>query len=127
MTNNLISTVIEVGGQKLTLTNEENVVVVTTASGKQFFADAWNEGCEPESETDLKRMLWDVCGCISEGDEYQDKFDDWYEYCGYPGYMSRKEARKEFDRSCRLAREWKEATGIAAETLMEDFFNKYDF
>lgn len=63
-TNNSLSTVIEVGGQQLTITNEKNIVVVTTSEGKQFRSDAWKEGYEPTDEEDLLRMLWEECGAI---------------------------------------------------------------
>ena len=127
-TNNSLSTVIEVGGQQLTITNEKNIVVVTTSEGKQFRSDAW-KGAEPTDEEDLLRMLWEECGAIYEGEQFQGKFDEWYDYAGYAGWddISDEEAHSEFDRSCRMAREWKEATGIPAETLMQDFFNIHDF
>jgi hypothetical protein len=128
-TNNSLSTVIEVGGQQLTITNEKNIVVVTTSEGKQFRSDAWKEGYEPTDEEDLLRMLWEECGAIYEGEQFQGKFDEWYDYAGYAGWddVSDEDAHREFDRSCRLAREWHDATNIPAETLMQDFFNIHDF
>lgn len=128
-TNNSLQTVIQVGGQQLTLTNEKNIIVVTTSDGKQFRSDAWEEGYEPADEEDLLRMLWEECGAIYEGEQFQGKFDEWYDYAGYAGWkdVSDEDAHREFDRSSRLAREWHDATNIPAETLIQDFFNIHDF